>query len=84
MTQHDPLIRITDMIDHATEAVALLGDQSDAQVADNRVLQLALIRLVEVVGEAASRVPDDVRQLEAQALRYLNDRLEEDNPLFQL
>lgn len=61
MTQHDPRVAMHHMLDHAAEARQLLGDRSDQAVEQDRVLQLALIRLVEVVGEAASRVPEDVR-----------------------
>lgn len=37
-------------------AVALKELRSD------RKLQLALVQLIEIVGEAASRIPDDIRQ----------------------
>lgn len=62
MTRHDPTVRLNHMLDHAIEAVELLGGQSDEQVGADRTLQLALTRLVEVVGEAASKVPKDVRE----------------------
>ena len=38
------------------EAVDLLGKTSREQLEDNRTLQLALTRLIEIVGEAANRV----------------------------
>mgnify|MGYP006287372577 CR=1 FL=1 len=40
----------------------MLGDRTLQEVEADRVLQLALTRLVEIVGEAAGRVPDDVKQ----------------------
>ena len=49
------------MLDHAHEAVEMLGDQTAEQVDKDRTLQLALTRLVEVVGEAASKVPVTIR-----------------------
>ncbi len=61
MTRHDPAVRLRHMLDHAREAVALLGNRGEADVATDRVLELALIRLVEVVGEAAAQVPASVR-----------------------
>lgn len=61
MTQHDPLVRVRHMLDHAREAVGLLGDRSLEELKSNRVLQLALVQLIEIIGEAASRVPDEVR-----------------------
>jgi len=62
MTRHDPTIWLEDMRNHAVEAVELLGDRTPQQVEADRVLQLALTRLVEIVGEAAGRVSDDVKQ----------------------
>lgn len=62
MTQHDPNIRIPHMRDHASEAISMLGNATLDQLGNDRKLQLALVQLIEIVGEAASRIPDDVRQ----------------------
>ena len=62
MTRHDPRVRLHHMLDHAREAIELLGSKTVEQVQDDRTLQLALTRLVEVVGEAASKVPPQVRE----------------------
>jgi uncharacterized protein with HEPN domain len=62
MTQHDPAIRIRHMRDHAQEAIEMLGEAELEQLRDDRKLQLALVQLIEIVGEAASRIPEDVRQ----------------------
>jgi uncharacterized protein with HEPN domain len=61
MTQHDPIVRMKHMRDYAREAVEILGDQTLEQLRDDRVLQLALVQLVEIVGEAASRIPQATR-----------------------
>ena len=61
MTQHDPSVRMGHMLDHAQEALELLDSKTVEQVEDDRILHLALVRLVEVVGEAASKVPQEVR-----------------------
>ena len=61
MTRHDPVVRLRHMMAHAQEAMAILGDRTATEVEQDRVLQLALVRLVEIVGEAASQVPQDVR-----------------------
>lgn len=50
------------MLDNAREAVALLGQKSVEDLERDRLLQLALTRLVEVVGEAASKVPVETRE----------------------
>lgn len=46
------------MLDHAREAVALAQGRSRADLDSDRLLELALVRLLEIVGEAASRVPN--------------------------
>lgn len=50
------------MRDYAAEAVELLGERSADDLQADRVLQLALVRLVEVIGEAASKVPAEFRE----------------------
>ncbi len=44
------------MLDHAQEAVRLVSDRTREDLDKDRVLGLALVRLMEIVGEAASRV----------------------------
>jgi len=44
------------MLDHAKEAINLLAGKEKAAFLSDRVLQLALVRLVEIVGEAANRL----------------------------
>ena len=61
MTLHDPLARVHHMLDHAREAVEMVRGRSRADLDTDRQLNLALVRLVEVIGEAANRVPDDFR-----------------------
>jgi uncharacterized protein with HEPN domain len=62
MAQHDPMIRVRHMRDHACEAIDMLALKSIEELRDDRMLQLALVQLIEIVGEAASRVPADIRQ----------------------
>lgn len=54
------------MRDHAVEAIQMLGGASLDELRNDRQLQLALIQLIQIVGEAASRIPDDVRQAHPQ------------------
>jgi uncharacterized protein with HEPN domain len=61
MTQHDSYIRIRHMRDHAAEAVEMLGDATLDELSRDRKLQLALVQLIQIVGEAASHVPDSIR-----------------------
>ena len=56
MSKRDDRVSLVDMLIHAREAVDLLGEASEDELKSNRVMQLALMRLVEIVGEAANRV----------------------------
>ena len=62
MTRHDPLVRVRHMLDHAREAVEMARGSTRADLDTQRQLSLALMRLMEVVGEAAARVPEAFRQ----------------------
>lgn len=55
-------VSIKDMLSHSQEAMHLLGAVSREDLRNNRVLQLALTRLVEIVGEAANRVSLEMQQ----------------------
>jgi uncharacterized protein with HEPN domain len=61
MSRHDHLVALRHMLDHAREAVELARGKSRADLDADRLLQLALSRLVEIIGEAASRVPAEVQ-----------------------
>ncbi|MCL7454835.1 MAG: DUF86 domain-containing protein [Anaerolineae bacterium] len=49
------------MLDHARETITLAQGKDRTDLDDDRLLELALVRLLEIVGEAASRVPGDDR-----------------------
>ncbi len=57
MTRHDDdQVSLRHMLDHASEARDLLKGRRRAALDNDRVLTLAVVRLLEVVGEAANRV----------------------------
>lgn len=56
MTQHDDTVRLQHMLDSAREAVAMIDGMEPSDLWRERMLELSLIRLIEVVGEAAARV----------------------------
>ncbi len=62
MSKRDPMVRLLHMRDHAREALQLGADKSRQDLESDRLLILALTRLVEVIGEAASQVPAGIRQ----------------------
>jgi uncharacterized protein with HEPN domain len=47
------------MLDHAREAVAMVKGKTRADLDKDRQLNLALVRLLEIIGEAASRIPKE-------------------------
>jgi uncharacterized protein with HEPN domain len=47
------------MLDHAREAVAMVKGKTRADLNKDRQLNLALVRLLEIIGEAASRIPKE-------------------------
>jgi uncharacterized protein with HEPN domain len=49
------------MLDFAREAAAFAEGKTREDIANDRLLSLALVRLVELVGEAANRVPREIR-----------------------
>ena len=61
MTQHNDMIRIRHMLDHAEEAVALVAGKDKTELQHARVLELALIRLVEIIGEASGKVSSETQ-----------------------
>ena len=62
MSKHDDRVSIKDMLSHASEAVELLGEASREELEHDRVIQLALTRLVEIIGEAGHRVSQATQQ----------------------
>ncbi|MGH2356347.1 MAG: HepT-like ribonuclease domain-containing protein [Chloroflexota bacterium] len=61
MPRPDGGVRLRHMLDHARETVALVQGKTRADLDADRLLNLALVRLLEVIGEAASRIPAEER-----------------------
>ncbi len=49
------------MLDYAREALTLVHGKPRPEFEDDRILNLALTRLLELIGEAASQIPAEVR-----------------------
>jgi uncharacterized protein with HEPN domain len=56
MSQHDDRLPIEHMLSGAREAVDLIRGLGRTDLERNRTLQLALLQLITIVGEAARRV----------------------------
>jgi len=59
MSRRDSDLPLHQMLDHAREAIKLSEGKSSEELVDDRVLGLAIVRLMEIVGEAANRVPKE-------------------------
>ena len=62
MPKRDDFIPMRHMLDHAREAVAMIAGKEPEDLRRNRMLELALTRLVEIVGESAGRVSQHEEQ----------------------
>ncbi len=47
------------MLDHTLEALAMTEGKTRADLDEDRQLNLALVRLLEIIGEAATRIPKE-------------------------
>jgi uncharacterized protein with HEPN domain len=61
MSKHEPTVTLRHILDHAREAYAFVQGRARADLDHDRQLNLSVLRLLEIMGEAASRVPPDVR-----------------------
>ena len=57
MSRHSTEVRLRHMLDHEREAAQLMVGRVREDLDGDRVLNLALVRFMEIVGEAATRVP---------------------------
>ena len=61
MTLHSDDVSLLQMLEHSREAVALVQGRVREDLDRDRVLCLALVQLVQIVGEAAGRVSSAAR-----------------------
>lgn len=66
MSRRDPEVALRQMLDHAREAMILSKGKTAEELVDDRVLGLAIVRLMEIVGEAPNRVPHEKRSKHPQ------------------
>ena len=57
----DDRVRLRHMLDASAKAIALLRDRERTVLEEDEVLALALVRLLEIIGEAASQVSEATR-----------------------
>lgn len=61
--QKRDLIRMRHMLDAAVKAISFVAGKNRVDLETDEKLALALVRLVEIIGEAASKVTPDVQTL---------------------
>ena len=61
MSRHDDRLRLRPMRDHAAGAIAMIRHKHRADLERDRMLELALVRLMEIIGEAAGRGSPETR-----------------------
>jgi uncharacterized protein with HEPN domain len=62
----DDQIRLRHMLDAAHEAVAFTQHETRASLDNDRKLLLALVKDIEIIGEAASRVSEALQQTSSE------------------
>ena len=61
MTRHGDEARLRHMLDHSVEAIEMAQGKTRQDLDTDRQLNLSLVRLLEIVGEAAGRVSEATR-----------------------
>ena len=59
--QRDDRIRLQHMLDAANEAASFASGKSRHDLADDRMLALSIVKSIEIIGEAAKHVPDELK-----------------------
>lgn len=62
MSRADDRVPLRHMLDHAREAVTMAGGRQRADLDNDRLFSLAVTRLLEIIGEAATRVSQTTRE----------------------
>ncbi|MBD2326946.1 DUF86 domain-containing protein [Alkalinema sp. FACHB-956] len=61
MSNLDDATRLRHMRDAAVEAIGFIRDRSRSDLEGDRMLTLALVKDIEIIGEAAGRISADLR-----------------------
>jgi uncharacterized protein with HEPN domain len=62
MSKHDIDVILDQMRSHAVEAVEIIRTRGKSDLDTDRILNLALMRLLEIIGEAANRIPESYQE----------------------
>jgi uncharacterized protein with HEPN domain len=60
--QRNDLIRLQHMLDAANEAISFASGKSPHDLAGDRMMALSIVKSIEIIGEAASKVSRETRK----------------------
>lgn len=66
MSGPDDHISLADMLIYAVKAVEMMGETGQDELEQNEMMQLAMRKLLEIVGEAANRVSEPSQKQHAE------------------
>lgn len=69
MTRRDDAVSLQHMLDHSREAVRFITNRTRDDLHRDRILSLALVQLLQIIGEAANRV-SPVRQQQITSISW--------------
>jgi uncharacterized protein with HEPN domain len=79
MSKRDSIVRVRHMLDAAEKVVNYISQTSRDRFDDDEMRQLALVRLIEVIGEASKQTTPEFREthaeIEWQKIGGMRDRL---------
>ncbi len=61
MIAHKTKVRLRHMLDYSKEALSMISGKSRRDLDTDRYLNLSLLRLLEMIGEAANKIPQKER-----------------------
>lgn len=62
MSRHDSEVILSQIRSHAREAVEICSGRKRSDLDSDRLLNLGLTRLLEIIGEAANRIPETFQE----------------------
>lgn len=62
----DDLTRIKHMLDSANEALSFINNKSREDLDQNKMLVLSLVKCIEIIGEAASKISEELKSKHQQ------------------
>ena len=62
MSKRDVMITLRQMLDYAQKAVVLSRGRKRSDPDQDLTFNLALTRLIEIIGEAANRIPEEFQE----------------------